>query len=195
MKRTHGCTIVELILTIAVVAIMISLAVPAFANFVKNSQRTVQTKDLVGTFYMARTEAIKRKRRVTICKSDSTTSCNNAAAWTDGWIVFVDDDGDGLWDFADANADGVWQSGEGEEPLRIKDEAAGALTVTTANASIQNYVSYTGNGRVRLVSGTSQFGVLRICDDRGLDYARGVVVSSTGRVRSTTDSTEIGACP
>ncbi len=195
MKRIRGFTFVELVLTLAIAAIMVSIAVPAFANFIKNSQRTVQTNELIGTFYLARTEAIKRKRRVTVCKTNSGTSCDNAAAWTDGWIVFVDDDADGVWDFADANADGVWQSGEGEEPLRINEAAGGALTVTTGDASIQNYVSYTGNGRVRMVSGTSQFGVLRICDDRGLTHARGIVISPTGRVTSTADSAEIGACP
>ena len=78
----------ELLMGIAVLAILTTLAVPAFNQFIQNNRLAAQANELVTAFQFARSEALKRGLNVRACASDNGTSCNGA--WTDGWIVIAD---------------------------------------------------------------------------------------------------------
>lgn len=186
LKHDQGFTLVELMMTVAVLAILVSLGVPFMGEFIKNSRLVTQTNDLIASFHLARTEAIKRGARVTLCKSSDGATCDDTAdgRWGIGWITFVDLGEVGTWDDPDVG-----------EAL-IDTRAATPLNVVIApqagDVTVQNYVSYTAQGIVRHADGTAQNGTFRICDDRDVSKGRGVVLSATGRVELTTN---ILSCP
>ena len=97
-RRTHGFTLVEVVITMAVAAILLSLAVPSF-RYVTNSNRIAgESNGLVGDLQFARAEAIKEGRTVTVCVSTDGNTCANTATWQSGWIVFSDPTNVGVHD-------------------------------------------------------------------------------------------------
>ena len=65
-------------------------------GFIQANRLTAQTNDLVTVLNYARSEAIKRGVRVTLCSSNNGTSCLGSTTWDTGWIAFIDTNGDGL---------------------------------------------------------------------------------------------------
>lgn len=80
-----GFTLIELMVTIAVVAILLGIALPSFTDSTLGSKLRTQANDLVAGAVLARSEAIKRNQTVTLCASSNGTSCTGS--WSDGWIV------------------------------------------------------------------------------------------------------------
>lgn len=100
-RSTHsGVTLVELMVTIAVASILLTVAVPSFQDAIQRNRLTSATNNFVVSIHYARTEAIKRGRTITLCKSSSGTSCATGTGtfWENGWIAFVDTDADGTLD-------------------------------------------------------------------------------------------------
>lgn len=98
MKKQNGFTLIELIITVAIFGIMASIAVPNYSSFIQKSRKSSAYNVLVGTISLARIEAVKRSRVVTLCISTDQSSCdvNTETQWDKGWIVFVDNNGDNL---------------------------------------------------------------------------------------------------
>jgi type IV fimbrial biogenesis protein FimT len=87
----HGFTLLELIVTITIAGILVTLAAAGMENFVQSNRLTTTTNELLTDLNVARSEAIKRGRNVGVCTSNTGTACT-ASAWTNGWIIFVDTD-------------------------------------------------------------------------------------------------------
>lgn len=172
LRGQSGFTLIELLVTIAIAAILLTVAVPNFITFVQNNRLTSQANDLVTAFNYARSEAIKRGVRVTVCSRLNDTTCAGANTWTTGWLVFVDADGDGAV--------------SGAQVLQVRQPLEN--TNTLISAGLQR-VTYQNTG----FSGFA--GTLRLCDTRGTASARAIVVSAQGRVRIGPLATEGLACP
>lgn len=84
----RGFTLVELMVTIAVVAIVIGIAIPSFNLMIVNNRSVSIANEFSDTLSFARAQAVTRPARISICASDTGTSC--AGDWTDGYIVFID---------------------------------------------------------------------------------------------------------
>ena len=92
-RLLRGFTLIELMVTIAVMVILASLAAPALGTFVSRSTMRGMSADFNLAFQRARSEAINRNECVAICMSDNassaTPSCSASGSnWAVGWIVF-----------------------------------------------------------------------------------------------------------
>lgn len=170
MNRKLGFTLIELLITVALAAIIVTIGIPSFRTAILNNSRTAQVNEFVGVLSLARSEATKRGLRVTICRrlNDTTCATDTTSVWENGWIVFVDQNQDGVID-------------AGEQILKIYGAIPNNFTLRTGGTFTQS-IAYLPNG---VSSSNNNFGTdtFNLCDSRGVDQARFVVVSITGRVR------------
>lgn len=172
MKKLHtGFTLVELMITLVIAAILLAMAVPSFMTMLQNNRMVTQVNDYVTSLNVARSEAVKRSSRVTVCKSANNTSCATTGGWQQGWIVFVDTNNDAI-------------VSAGEEVLRAHGPIeSGNTLVGTAN--VASYISFVSTGFSLLTNGSAQTGTVVMCDSRGFGAdARAVVLSASGAVRT-----------
>ncbi len=168
MRRTSGFTLVELLITLAIVTILLTQAVPAFRSVITNNKLVTKTNQLVTVLYLARSEAVKRGSRVTFCKSADGVQCANVGGYEQGWLVFTDPNNDG--DF-----------GAGERLIRSTNASANAGVTISGNAPVAQYVSYMPGGWVRQTNGALQMGTLTVCVG---NQARKVIINRVGRIRT-----------
>jgi len=101
-QHETGFTLIEMMVTVAIVAILASLAIPSFRTMLVKRAVVAAADTMVTDFRYARSEALKRSNFVSVCASSNGTTCTGAgAAWKDGWIVFIDANGNGAWDAGD----------------------------------------------------------------------------------------------
>lgn len=97
-KREKGFTLTEMITVLAVTSILASAAIPGFSRVVSGTQIDSAASELYAALDTARGEAIVRTSTVSICARSTNTACSGNAGWTNGWLVFVDTDFDGVRD-------------------------------------------------------------------------------------------------
>ena len=174
-----GFSLIELVVTVSVVAILGMIAFPSFQNITKNSRLASETNDLMSDLSLARTEAAKRGARVTVCVSTDQTSCSSGAAWTGGRIVFVD-----------AGTYGTVDSGD--EILRVSQpQSNSSVSITVSGFSVSststlNYIQFRPAGSLN----SDTTGKFKICDDRAGAFGREIEILKSGRVslKTTTSS-------
>lgn len=174
LRRQRGITLIELLVTLSIAAILLTVAVPNFITFVQNNRLATQANDLVTMLNYARSESVKRNQRITVCSSTTGSACAGSTTWETGLLVFADTNGDGVVD-------------GGEDILQVRQEMEGNNTL---RAGIRTRVTYQATG---FSSGFND--TFRLCDSRGTASARAIVVSNQGRVRTNTLAGESQACP
>jgi type IV fimbrial biogenesis protein FimT len=91
-RRMAGTTLIELIVTISIAAILMTIAVPSFQDLMRNNRASAQVNEFLTTLNLARSEAVKRGASVSVCSSTDSATCRAAASatnWADGWILYV----------------------------------------------------------------------------------------------------------
>jgi type IV fimbrial biogenesis protein FimT len=163
---SHGFTLVELLVTIAVLAILVSLSAPSFTAMIRNNRLTAVSNEITGSLNFARSEAIKRAANVTVCKTVDASVVNPVCAtsgeWSGGWMVFVDKGVAGVFDGTDVR-------------LQVAQPDSGSAHVT-GDVNFANYVVYNSRGAAANGAG----GNLSICLE-GLK--RDIAVNGAGRLK------------
>lgn len=165
MSTGHGFTLIELMVTVAVAAILAAVAVPGYQYLVRNNRMSATINDLVTDLHRARNEAIRRGLTVTICHSTDGRRCGSD--WSSGWIMFVDASNIGKRN----------QSSQAGEPLLQVHGALPAGATLDGGANFPNYIAYSALGF------SNNNGTFTFCDARGAPHARAVIISKTGRTR------------
>lgn len=183
-----GFTLYELLITVVIMGVVLSFGVANLADFNRNGRMTATANDLHAAFHLARSEAARAKTNVTICASaDPMGAPQCDGTWDQGYIVFLDDDGD------------ITVNGANETILRRHGPVAEGVTLNFADAA--DYFSYAATGLGRGdVGGNPAVSQVVMCDKRGNvtgaggnSAARLFVVTPLGRGTIVRDKAQIGA--
>ena len=157
IRTQIGFTLYELMITLLIVGIVLTVGIPNLTDFTRNSRITTAANDIHAAFQVARSEAARSKATVTICASDNSTEddANCQGDWNEGFIVFQDLNGD------------ISRSGAGETVLRAHRAVPGGVTINVANDATYFSFASTGLGRGN-VGGATALSQVIVCDDRGV---------------------------
>lgn len=173
--RSKGFTLIELMLTVAIVAILLVWGVPNLRDLMIRSRLSGQIQEFYGAISFARSEAIKRGNYVSICKSADGSSCGGSTVnWSNGWIIFANNDND-----SPAVRDNV--GGTNEEPLLRVFPSLPTNYFLNANTNFTNYVTFDRFGMA------NNIGTFVFCANSDKSKARAIVVTRT-RPRIATDT-------
>lgn len=157
---TRGFTLIELMVTLAVLAILLTVALPNFQIFVMNGRMASQTNDLITALNLARSEAVKRAANVTVCASSDGASCTGS--WAAGWIV--------------RDAAGT--------PIRVQ-RALGSGSTLTGGTDVASAITFTASGRTTIpTTATVATTTLTLCPPSpAAVQGRAIQIERTGRSR------------
>jgi type IV fimbrial biogenesis protein FimT len=171
--NAQGMTLIELMFTLSLLAILMMLAVPSFSGAIASNRLTTTTNDLYTSLLQAKSEAIKRGKRVTVCVSADGTTCSNATNWNTGWITFVD---------ATRTSATLTSIDAGESIIAITPATDSTILIP----SNMPYVSYAADGGTRQMSGVPMSGRIRVCNQSSAlsdaERFRDVTITTVGRV-------------
>ncbi|MCB1919531.1 MAG: GspH/FimT family pseudopilin [Candidatus Competibacteraceae bacterium] len=189
MNRQRGFTLIELIITMAIAAIVLTVGVPSFQAMMRNNRAATYTNQFMSALNLARSEAIKRGWRVVLCPGNQA-GCNGNA-WGNGWIVFIDADANGN-NFLDelTNNNGQWDNGE--VVLRVYDAFDGGRTTLTGNAPTNpppnnQYISFSPDGATRLLNNFPLNCTLTLSLCHNNNQQNQIRINVVGRARVNTD--------
>ena len=140
-KRFSGFTLIEVLITIVIAAILVSLALPNLRVFIQNNRLRTEASEFFAAINLARTEAKANAVRVSLCVSSNQTSCTGAT-WNLGWLAWVDTDEDEVVD-------------DGERILRARPAPDNGIVLSTAGGTLLTF------GASGAASGAL---TLRVCD-------------------------------
>ncbi|HEY7772110.1 MAG TPA: GspH/FimT family pseudopilin [Marinagarivorans sp.] len=170
-QQATGFTLLELMVTISIMAIIAGIAVPSYQGLIQNNQLRAASHAFYGSLVLARSEAVKNNLPVAMCKSTDSASCAGSGTWDDGWLIYIDADNDGSLD-----------SGE-----MILDSHSGLqnLTLRATDANLHQLI-YQPDGTQRVATH------FNVCIDDDASRGSKIAIGLTGR-----PSAEKGAttCP
>lgn len=172
MKNYTGFTLIELMITLAIAAIVMTIGVPSFQETIRQNRLTTGVNNFVTALNLTRSEAIRRGTRVTLCKSADSTSCATTGGYEQGLIVFV----------GNMSAGGAATTPAASSIIRLYENLPAGMTLTTAGSDddIGSYVSYTPDGFSRQTSGAFLAGALNLCKSGS---GKQIVLNSLGRIK------------
>lgn len=153
MKNTQtGFTLPELMITLLVASIVMTVAIPSFQDFIMKNRLTTQINQFITSINLARSEAIKRGETITLCSSNDQSTCT-ASTWESGWIV----------------------KDSSDEVLRVYDSLSGDNALS--NADSLTSISFRADG---FFSGTST--TFTLCSNGvSGEQGRQIMINATGR--------------
>lgn len=172
MTKDRGFTLIELMVTLSIAAVLAGLAVPSMVGMVRQNRITTTANDLVSASMYARSEAVLRGTPIVICATDdangASPACVNTGSWSAGWIVFIDTNGDG-------------DTSLGETVLRVWPTLQGEISLTP-DAKNSKGVSFSRTGAAEGISssGKAAGASFKICAASSPD-GRVTSFNTTGR--------------
>ena len=161
LLRAAGFTLYELVITLALVALLAGLALPSFSALTARHRITVEIDALFHAVHLARKESIMRREVVSLCPSPDGRRCVPGRDWSGGWIMFNNRD-----------RDEPPQLDPGEPLLRVH----GVSPQVRISANRRGFT-------LRATTKRATNGTLVVCDTTGRASPKALVVSYTGRPR------------
>lgn len=177
VRQLPGFTMIELLVTISIVAILAVIALPGFTAVINSNRLSAQANEVVAAMQLARVEAVRQNRRAIVCGSTNGSTCSASTAWNTGWITFLDMDGDG--------------SPTAAEIIRA-DTVKAPVVVRSQVASL----SFRSDGMAHLANGDLANNMVTVCipTTRPVENQRRVNLALGSRI-STESGSGSGACP
>lgn len=170
-----GVTLIELLVTLAIIAILAAIAAPSFSDFIAKSRVEGRAGEMVSIFNLARSEALRRGATVSVCKSQNGTSCTTTGDWNQSVLVFSDVNKNGALDGVSPNADQL---------IRVLG-AVPAIASISGGTNFSNWLSYDANGSSKGNGGLSNGTFIFVCT-AAVIYK--VAIGPTGRSRIEKES-------
>lgn len=173
-KNNHGFTLIELIVTLAVVSIVLVTGIPALNQMTASNRLVAQLNSIAGSLAVARSEAIKTANTVTVCISTDGASCAGSAAtnWEQGWIIFTD-----------TNRDNAISVSDADTLLKVQAPFTGGSTLRLSLYDATGLYQFLPDGSSydRNVDGTAK-GTFTLCDStKDNKKARAININLIGR--------------
>ena len=159
--RNTGYSLFELVMTLALAAIVLTIGLPSFSGMVARSHQRVEIDALFHAIHLARKESIVRRRVVSLCPSFDGQSCVPGRDWSGGWLLFVNSDRD------------VPPRVDPGEPVLTRHRAGDSVRITANRRGFS----------LRSTQQRATNGTIVVCDKAGRTRPKAIVVSYTGRPR------------
>lgn len=164
--QCRGLTVVEIMVTLAILAILLSVGVPSYSTMLEKNRIGEASGMLHTTFHLARSEAVKRRRAVQVCPTVDGNACRNDGDWSGGWISFTDLNGNATPDAG--------------ELIQHVDLPGGGLEIGVPTA-FTDFVRFQPTGMLTGSGGIS--GGFQICHAGMTYYSHELGLSPAGQVR------------
>ena len=187
-----GQSFLETLFVLFLLALMCGMAVSSMRFLQTKIQIQTAAQDMLNAVLTARTEALRLERRVTLCVAEGASdlpkqcvlpsrySSLSMPSWQQGWLMFVDDNSNGIWD--------------PEELLLQQSKALPSVVSATGNATVNRFVSFGASGRSLALNGAFQAGTLTVCQRQSQNSTGWrIVVNAVGRPRL--EKLSISDCP
>lgn len=172
----RGFTLIELMVSVVVMMAIMMFTIPGLRALIQNNRVVVATNDIVGSFLLARNEAVRRGTPVSICAATDNTFSACGTTWQNGWFIFVNPTASTSF------------SGDATQPIVRTQPAIDSTVVVTPNFPTANQIVTFASTGFSSVTGSITF-TLSTPECEGTN-ARQITLFSTGRV-----STARVACP
>jgi type IV fimbrial biogenesis protein FimT len=173
MRRVRGITLIEMMMALAVLAIVLATAMPAFGKLIQSTKAQTTRSTVTAALNTARIFAVSRALHVVMCPSDDQRYCGHTTEWQHGWLIFVDADHDGVRD-------------DSEELLSVSQALPDAVAVVTSAG--RTHVDYRPDG-----SAPGSNVTFTVCDARGSEEATSLVINNAGRIRTGVPTSKAAA--
>lgn len=163
--HAKGFTLLELMVVLAVVAILVTVGLPGFGAMARQNCTVTSANTMLTVLLATRSEALKRDRTVSLCKTDDGAACstNPEIGWDRGYLMYLDGNDNGRRDAA--------------EPLLKVERPLSTCAAITSSSGFINALAYDGLGRA------SKLGNFRVVAKSNSSYERRVVIGPGGRPR------------
>ena len=181
MRGSRGFTLLEVVVTMAIAAILMGLALPSFAKLINKNRLSATTSDFVIALNTARVEAVRQGQRVTLCPSNNNTQCGGS--WENGWIIFND-----------PNRNATVDTNTGESVFHAGAGASSGITIEDNLTSLNNtkHIFYTADSTAKVTG--DAFPVTISIRSNGSHYAqdglRCISINMSGRASVKTPSAQ-----
>ncbi len=159
-----GITLLEILTTMAAGSILFGLAIPSMANLIEQNRLATHVNNLRASLHLTRSNAVHQKEQTVICKSSDGKSCIRTGKWTQGWIVFADDDRN--------------RHRTEDERLIFVNRAVSSNTQIEYRAfGSRHYITYRPSGLTRTN------GTFYVCNPKAPKRSKALILRKSGRIR------------